>query len=77
MNNRFFSIFVKVVIMALLILLGLSTLLPYILMISFSFMAEFEMYRLPPKLIPDVLRWENYVEMWQSQPWGRYIFNTY
>jgi len=76
MNNRFFSIFVKVVIMALLILLGLSTLLPYILMISFSFMAEFEMYRLPPKLIPDVLRWENYVEMWQSQPWGRYIFNT-
>ncbi len=62
--------------MALLILLGLSTLLPYILMISFSFMAEFEMYRLPPKLIPDVLRWENYVEMWQSQPWGRYIFNT-
>ncbi|RAM59694.1 hypothetical protein DS67_04355 [Mesotoga sp. SC_4PWA21] len=76
MNNRFFPIFVKVVIMALLILLGLSTLLPYILMISFSFMAEFEMYRLPPKLIPDVLRWENYVEMWQSQPWGRYIFNT-
>jgi multiple sugar transport system permease protein len=39
-------------------------------------MAEFEMYQLPPKFIPTVLRWSNYVEMWQSQPWGRYIFNT-
>jgi len=75
-DNKVMTIITRIVIMALLILLGLSTLLPYILMISFSFMAEFEMYRLPPKLIPDVLRVENYVEMWKSQPWGRYIFNT-
>lgn len=66
----------RVIILAILLLLGFSTLLPYIIMVSMSLMAEFEMYKIPPKIIPDVLRWDNYVEMWQSQPWGRYIFNT-
>ncbi len=66
----------RVLIVGLLLLLGLSTLLPYVLMISLSFMAEFEMYRMPPKVIPDVFRIENYVEMWKAQPWERYIFNT-
>ena len=66
----------RIIILVVLLLFGFSTLLPYIIMISMSLMAEFEMYKIPPKIIPDVLRWDNYVDMWQSQPWGRYIFNT-
>jgi multiple sugar transport system permease protein len=66
----------RVLSLALLLALALSTLLPYVLMVSLSFMAEFEMYRMPPKLIPDILRLENYAEMWRAQPWGRYVFNT-
>jgi multiple sugar transport system permease protein len=66
----------QIVIYALLFLLAASTLLPYILMIALSLMAEFEMYQIPPKFIPTILRWSNYIEMWQAQPWGRYIFNT-
>jgi multiple sugar transport system permease protein len=70
------SILSQILIYALLFLLAASTLLPYILMVSLSFMAEFEMYQMPPKFIPTIVRWSNYVEMWQAQPWGRYIFNT-
>ncbi len=70
------SAITQILIYALLFLLAASTLLPYILMISLSFMAEFEMYQMPPKFLPTVLRWSNYIEMWQAQPWGRYIFNT-
>jgi len=74
--DRSLSVITQIVIYALLFLLAASTLLPYILMIALSLMAEFEMYQMPPKFIPTILRWSNYIEMWQAQPWGRYIFNT-
>ena len=74
--DRSLSVITQIVIYALLFLLAASTLLPYILMIALSLMAEFEMYQIPPKFIPTILRWSNYIEMWQAQPWGRYIFNT-
>ncbi|NLZ13460.1 MAG: carbohydrate ABC transporter permease [Thermotogaceae bacterium] len=70
------SVITQILIYTLLFLLAASTLLPYILMISLSFMAEFEMYQMPPRFIPTIMRWSNYIEMWQAQPWGRYIFNT-
>ena len=74
--DRSLSVITQIVIYALLFLLAASTLLPYILMIALSLMAEFEMYQIPPKFIPTILRWSNYIEMRQAQPWGRYIFNT-
>ena len=74
--DRSLSVITQIVIYALLFLLAASTLLPYILMIALSLMAEFEMYQIPPKFIPTILRWSNYIEMWQAQPWGRYIFTT-
>lgn len=66
----------KIILFAVLAVLAFSTLLPYILMVSLSLMAEFEMYEMPPRLFPVVARWSNYVDMWNAQPWGRYIFNT-
>ncbi|HPB87137.1 MAG: carbohydrate ABC transporter permease [Thermotogaceae bacterium] len=74
--RKILSVLTQIIIYAILFLLAASTLLPYVLMVSLSFMAEFEMYQLPPKFIPTIMRWSNYIEMWQSQPWGRYIFNT-
>jgi len=74
--DRSLSVITQIVIYALLFLLAASTLLPYILMIALSLMAEFEMYQIPPKFIPTILRWSNYIEMWQAQPWGRYIFKA-
>ena len=66
----------KIIIFLILGILAFSTLLPYILMISLSLMAEFEMYQMPPRLFPVIARWSNYIDMWNAQPWGRYILNT-
>ncbi|MCS7175284.1 carbohydrate ABC transporter permease [Pseudothermotoga sp.] len=69
-------ILLKLFIMFILMILAISTLLPYIVMVSSSLMAQFEIYSFPPKLFPSNPRFQNYIEMWKSQPWGRYIFNT-
>lgn len=66
----------KILLFTILAILAFSTLLPYILMVSLSLMAEFEMYEMPPRLFPVVARWSNYIDMWNAQPWGRYVFNT-
>jgi len=75
-KRTFSRISLKVVSIFLLTVLAISTLLPYIVMVSSSLMAQFEIYNFPPKLFPTTPRFQNYVEMWKSQPWGRYIFNT-
>jgi multiple sugar transport system permease protein len=75
-KRTFSRISLKVVSIFLLTVLAISTLLPYIVMVSSSLMAQFEIYSFPPKLFPTTPRFQNYVEMWKSQPWGRYIFNT-
>lgn len=74
--KKIVNITLKILVILLLSILAVSTLLPYLMMVSTSLMAKFEVYRFPPKLIPTVPRWENYKEMWYSQPWGRYLFNT-
>lgn len=74
--KKIVNITLKILVILLLGILAVSTLLPYLMMVSTSLMAKFEVYRFPPKLIPTVPRWENYKEMWYSQPWGRYLFNT-
>ena len=76
MRERVIRIVLKLIAIVLLGVLAVSTLLPYLMMVSTSLMAQFEVYKFPPKLIPTTPRWENYKEMWKSQPWGRYLFNT-
>lgn len=76
MRERVIRIVLKLIAIVLLSVLAVSTLLPYLMMVSTSLMAQFEVYKFPPKLIPTTPRWENYKEMWKSQPWERYLFNT-
>jgi len=76
LRERVIRIVLKLIAIVLLGVLAVSTLLPYLMMVSTSLMAQFEVYKFPPKLIPTTPRWENYKEMWKSQPWGRYLFNT-
>ena len=75
-RKRLLNLIGKIILFTVLAILAFSTLLPYILMVSLSLMAEFEMYEMPPRLFPVVARWSNYIDMWNAQPWGRYIFNT-
>ncbi len=61
---------------ALLITLGLTMLLPFLWMVSTSFMNELEVYRFPPQLFPSELRWENYREALTLLPFGRFFINS-
>ncbi len=75
-GEKVVKVVLRIVSVTILVLLAVSTLLPYMMMVSASFMAQFEIYDFPPKLFPSHPKLDNYVEMWKSQPWGRYIFNT-
>lgn len=75
-KRKLMKIFPRLFTILILAILAISTILPYMVMVSSSLMAQFEIYSFPPKLFPSTPRFQNYVEMWKSQPWGRYIFNT-
>jgi multiple sugar transport system permease protein len=56
--------------------LALSMLLPFLWMLSTSLMNDLDVYQFPPKFIPSVFRWSNYVEAMSLQPFGRYFLNS-
>jgi multiple sugar transport system permease protein len=61
---------------SLLLLLGVTMLLPFVWMLGTSLMGELEVYRFPPKFFPSSFRWANYAEAVTLQPFGRYFLNT-
>jgi multiple sugar transport system permease protein len=62
----------------LLLILGASfMLLPFYWMVTTSFKDLGEALRMPPTWIPHAFRWENWVNAWESAPFGRYFFNSF
>lgn len=61
---------------ALLSLCTFVMLFPFVWMLSTSLKSLKQVYEFPPNLIPEVFRWENYVEIWQAAPLTRYLFNS-
>jgi len=59
------------------VLLAATMLLPFLWMIATSFMDELEVFRFPPRLVPESLRWENYVGALTTRPFGRYFLNSF
>ena len=60
----------------LLVLLACTMLVPFLWMISTALMSELEVYQFPPRFIPSALRWNNFAEAMQLQPFGRFFLNT-
>ncbi|PZE20651.1 carbohydrate ABC transporter permease [Paenibacillus xerothermodurans] len=50
--------------------------IPFFWMISSSLKSLNEMYAFPPVWIPGRLLWENYIYMFNSAPWGKFLLNT-
>jgi multiple sugar transport system permease protein len=75
-KKQFLKRIVRFFLYAILIAGGLSMLIPFLWMVSTSFMTEIEVYSYPPKLLPDEIRWENYVEALTLLPFGRFFLNT-
>lgn len=61
---------------ALLLLLALTMLLPFLWMAATSLMEELEVFQFPPKLIPDNPRWSNYPEALTALPFIRFFLNS-
>lgn len=61
---------------ALLILLSLPILFPFWWMITSSFKSSAEIFEFPPRLLPEVWRWSNFVDVFTFQPFARHYFNS-
>jgi ABC-type glycerol-3-phosphate transport system permease component len=55
---------------------GLMMMVPFFWLISSSLKMPHEIFVLPPRFIPSVVRWENYVEIMVDQPFLRFTRNT-
>lgn len=62
---------------ALLIVVGVIALLPVLWMASGSLKSVNEILQYPPSLLPEVFRWENYARVFQLQPFGRQMLNSF
>ena len=55
---------------------AVTMLIPFIWMVSTSFMTKLEVYQFPPKFIPDEFQWNNYKEALTLLPFARFFLNT-
>jgi multiple sugar transport system permease protein len=61
---------------AALIVFSLFCIFPLIWQIRSSLMTFREIFTLPPKLLPAVPQWKNYLDLFRTVPFGRYLLNT-
>jgi len=55
---------------------ALTTIVPFLWMISTSLKPEPEIFRFPPVWLPSEWRWDNYAKAMAAAPFGRYFLNT-
>jgi ABC-type glycerol-3-phosphate transport system permease component len=61
---------------------GLAIVLAFVFMVPFywtiatSFKAPQEIFVFPPTWVPEQLRWQNYVQVWQRVPYGVFVLNS-
>ncbi|WP_396426444.1 carbohydrate ABC transporter permease [Leptolyngbya sp. FACHB-261] len=58
-------------------IIALAMLLPLIWLVSTSFKSSAEnIFQFPPRLLPEQATLSNYIRVWQSNPFGRYLWNS-
>ena len=60
---------------AALILAGITALIPFVWMISTSLKGQMEVLSATPTFWPEAWRWQNYKEVFEQVPFGRFYFN--
>ena len=51
-------------------------LFPFFWMLSTALRLDREVFAVPPLLLPETFRWENFVEAWRFLPFGRFFLNS-
>lgn len=59
-----------------LLLVATSMLAPFFWMISTSLKTSRDVFSVPPQWIPDPIQWRNFIEVFESAPFFRYLLNT-
>lgn len=59
-----------------LIVLSIIVAFPFIWMVTSALKTRTEIWMFPPKLLPQVPQWHNFVEAWNGAPFSRYVFNS-
>ncbi|MDU7476637.1 MAG: carbohydrate ABC transporter permease [Paenibacillus macerans] len=66
----------RALIYAVLIVGGLTMILPFYWMITTSLKTPDEVVMMPPQWIPVSWKWDNYRIAWEAAPFGRYLLNS-
>ena len=66
----------KFIIYFILILFTIYFTAPFIYMVFSAFKTEAEAIAYPPKFLPSKWHFENFINAWNSQPFGTYLFNS-
>lgn len=61
---------------AVLLLLSAFYLLPFVWMVRSSLMPMYQIFTVPPVLLPDPVEWGNYSQAMSAVPFGQYYLNT-
>ena len=67
------------VIYAILAIIGITMIMPFIWMVGTSLKTHRELFVWPPQFFPAVPQWQNYPDAWnysESVPFGRFFFNS-
>ncbi|CAM4464289.1 MULTISPECIES: carbohydrate ABC transporter permease [Paenibacillus] len=75
-SNKIIRVSVKVLVYALLAAAVFCMLIPYVWMLSSSLKMNKDVFSFPMQWIPDVPRWQNFVDIWTRIPLGKFIYNT-
>jgi multiple sugar transport system permease protein len=55
----------------------LLAIFPFIYMVSLSLQSDADLYSGVPVIIPSVLQFSNYVDIWQKAPFARFVINSF
>lgn len=67
----------KVIIYAILILIALVMIIPFLWMLSASIKSDREVFQMNPFVwIPESPRWSNYIDIWTKIPFMKFVQNT-
>ena len=75
-DNPVLALIGKIALYAVLIFVGIFTLIPFVWMISSSLKLDREVFIYPIRWIPETFHWENYSLIWQKVPLLTYFKNT-
>lgn len=76
MNARTKRKLQRTILWIVLLVLGITMILPFLWTVSASFKSNNEIFQVPFEWIPTKLKWDNYEEVWTAVPFLTYFLNT-